>query len=375
MAGTGGHENLAVSARLFGEPHRFDFFQAVRLLEQLERERADEETGRRRYPVGQDWAPTQEVVRFRAQPSLSFPAAAVSQLHRPPSPTPPPTGGGGAGLGGRPPEMSVTFMGLTGPSGVLPQHYTTLLLQRLRLKDTSLRDFLDLINHRVISLFYRAWEKYRFPVAYERAQRDPGAEPDRFTQCLSCLVGMGTAGLSGRLAVDDAVLVLYGGFFAHFPRSAINLERLLADHFQMPVAAEQFAGQWLCLTEDDGTSLPDPAYLQGRNTQLGINALAGDRIWDVQSKLRLRVGRLSYARFQRLLPPGDDWPAFVDLTRAYVGPDLDFEVQLVLAALEVPYCRLVADGEQGFRLGWDTWVRTFDFMDDVDDVVLTVDNN
>jgi type VI secretion system protein ImpH len=360
MAAEGGYESATVSARLFREPHRFDFFQAVRLLEQLERQRADG-----RYPVGQDRPPAQEVVRFRALPALSFPAAAVSQLRQPDGP---------AGAG-RPAEMLVTFMGLTGPSGVLPQHYTTLLLQRLRLKDTSLRDFLDLFNHRLISLFYRAWEKYRFPVAHERARRDPGGAPDLFTHCLSCLVGMGTAGLRGRLAVDDDALLLYGGFFAHFPRPAVCLERLLADHFQMPVAAEQFEGQWLCLTEDDSTRLAGPDCPQGRNTQLGLDAVAGDRIWDVQSKIRLRVGRLRYGQFRRLLPAGADWPAFVHLTRAYLGPGLDFQVQLVLAALEVPWCQLAADGEQGFRLGWDTWVRSYDFMDDIADVILTAESN
>jgi type VI secretion system protein ImpH len=366
MAAAGGDEDAAVSARLLGEPYRFDFFQAVRLLEQLERERAGAGAGRRRYPVGHDWAPAQEMVRFRALPGLSFPAAAVGQLRRPDGP---------AANGSRPPEMLVTFMGLTGPSGVLPQHYTTLLLQRLRLKDTSLRDFLDLLNHRLISLFYRAWEKYRFPVAYERAKRDPGGAPDLFTHCLACLVGMGTANLGGRLAVDDAALLLYGGFFAHFPRPAVCLERLLADHFRVPVAAEQFAGQWLSLGADDSTCFPGADCPEGRNTQLGIDALAGDRIWDVQSKLRLRVGRLTYEQFQRLLPTGADWPAFLDLTRTYLGPDLDFEVQLVLAAPEVPACRLPVEDEPGFRLGWDTWVCTFDCMDDVDDVVLSADNN
>ena len=96
--------------------------------------------------------------------------------------------------------MVVSFLGLTGPSGVLPRHYTELMLNRIRDKDYSLRDFLDLFNHRLISLFYRAWEKSRLPLGYERSRfDDPDREPDLATWALYCLVGLGTEGLRGRL--------------------------------------------------------------------------------------------------------------------------------------------------------------------------------
>ena len=67
--------------------------------------------------------------------------------------------------------MTVTFMGLAGTGGVLPGHYTQLLIDRVREKDFGLRDFLDLFNHRLIAQFYRAWEKCHFFVGYESSQR------------------------------------------------------------------------------------------------------------------------------------------------------------------------------------------------------------
>ena len=63
--------------------------------------------------------------------------------------------------------MTVNFMGLTGPvrrAAVLL--YASSFWNGLRAKDPTLLNFLDIFNHRMISFFYRAWEKYRFPVTY-----------------------------------------------------------------------------------------------------------------------------------------------------------------------------------------------------------------
>ncbi|MCR4415609.1 MAG: type VI secretion system baseplate subunit TssG [Thermoguttaceae bacterium] len=107
------------------DPTRFDFFQAVRVLEWLAREHAAGNPERMRRPVGEDHAPRQEVVRFRAVPSMSFPAGSIAAL------SPPQADDASAG----PPEMAVAAMGLTGPSGALPHHYTSMLIERVRLKD------------------------------------------------------------------------------------------------------------------------------------------------------------------------------------------------------------------------------------------------
>src|SRR6516165_8601907 len=121
MAPPTGRAGAGLSAALFREAHRFDFFQAVRLLEHLLRAPAEEGDRHSHVPVGVDGPPGREVVRFRTLPALSFPAGAVGQLRRPDA---------GTGMDeDSPPEMLVTFFGLTGPNGVLPHHYTALLLR------------------------------------------------------------------------------------------------------------------------------------------------------------------------------------------------------------------------------------------------------
>src|SRR5262249_53650386 len=139
---------MNVAERLFTEAYAFDFFQAVRLLERVQPQRR---------PVGRPGSPRDEIVRFRARLSLAFPPSPIYELIRP-----------GENIA---PAMTVNFLGLTGPSGVLPRCYT----ERLLIQDRdfrgperySLRAWFDLFNHRMISLFYRAWEKYRFHLFHE----------------------------------------------------------------------------------------------------------------------------------------------------------------------------------------------------------------
>jgi type VI secretion system protein ImpH len=327
---------------LFEEGYRFDFFQAVRVLERLYPERQ---------PVGRDAPPSSEAVRFRSHLSLSFPPSAIYEIAR-------------AEEGDGPAQMTVAFMGLTGLLGVLPRHYTELLLERMRRKDEGLRDFLDLFNHRLISFFYRAWEKYRFPIAYERAVSKGDGE-DRFTRHLFDLIGLGTKGLRGRLEVEDEPLIFYAGLLAQHPRSASALEGLLTDYFEVPVTVTQFIGQWLPLSEANRSRLGWGEV----NNALGVNAVAGSRVWDQQANFRLRLGPLTFAQFCQFLPSGDGFRTLGAITRFSAGEECDFDVQLNLRAAEVPRCRLGGNGEHAVRLGWSAWLKSQEFTSDADDAI------
>jgi type VI secretion system protein ImpH len=324
---------------LFDEPYRFGFFQAVRLLERLDAERK---------PVGRDGDAAREAVRFRTWQTLSFPSSEIHDLART-----------GTEEDRKPPEMTVAFMGLTGPLGVLPHHYTELLMERLRHKDTSLWAFLDIFNHRMISLFYRVWEKHRFPIAYERGSFD------QFTGYLFDVIGMGTGGLRGRLSFKDQALLLYGGLIAQRPHSASAIEAILSNYFDVPARAVQFAGQWL--------ELGDSVTLLGSaNSELGITTIAGARVWDSQSKFRIKIGPVSLQKFKAFVPVGSAFRPVTDMLRLVTGLELDFDLQLVVTARDVPACALGAGPEDGPRLGWTSWLKTREFTQDDEQVVLFV---
>lgn len=369
MAPTRRREDAPLTERLQSEPEQFDFFQAVRLLERWAREEAAERGLERPPPVGSGASPSEDFVRFRALPSLAFPAASIARIETPAGRDEP-----------APPfrrEVTVNFLGLTGPVGVLPQHYTSLLIERLhsRNKDYTLRDFLDVFHHRLTSLFFRAWEKYRFAFGYDRAHLEGSPrEEDLFTSCLYSMVGLGTPGLRGRLEFDDEAVLYYGGHFAHFPRSAAALEQLLGDYFGVPVEVEQFSGQWLHLGDEFQSRMPDARHPEGLNMELGRTAIIGEWVWDVQSKFRARVGPVRYEQFAEFMPCGSALLPFSQMARLHAGQEFDFDVQVVLMADEVPWCRLSPEGPAAPRLGWNTWIRTSEFEHDVEDAVFRLES-
>ena len=365
MAAAHGRTSPRLSEELLAEPGRFDFFQAVRLLEWIARERSPD-LRRQRQPVGQDALPEREVVRFRALPALSFPTASIHSIRQA-------ANGQAPARAETPLEMTVAFLGLSGPAGVMPHHYTALLLRRIRNKDYSLRDWLDIFHHRLISLFYRSWEKYRLPFSYERYRLAPaGTPPDTVTQGLFCLAGFGTKGLRGRIDVPDEAFLHYAGHFSAQARPAVSLEALLEDYFEMTIRVQQCQGQWLYLEDEDLAVMPSRKQA-GQNNLLGRNCVAGARVWDVQSKFRLRVGPLNYTQFRGLMPNGDDLRALCQMTRTYVGPDIDFDVQVVLEAREVPPCQLAKSGDRP-QLGWNTWLHAKARAQDADDAVFAIES-
>jgi type VI secretion system protein ImpH len=145
---------------------------------------------------------------------------------------------------------------------------------------------------------------------------------------------------------------------------------VLGDYFGVTARLETFTGQWLELDEESRTRLGSA------NSLLGHSTVAGARVWDAQSKFRIRFGPLSLARFRLLLPKDtrdEESPAHraaVRLGRLLGGAELDFDIRLVLKAEEVPACVLGKESKTRPQLGWTSWLKTRPFDSDDSQVLL-----
>ncbi len=306
---------------LFQEGHRFDFYQAVRMLELIYPDRR---------PVGEAAAPEREVVRFTSDVSLSFPASDVVEILPP--------------ADGEPARMRVNFLGLAGGLGPLPLAYTELVMERVWEKDTAMRDFLDLFNHRLVSLMHRARKLHRIGL-------DSGPpDESHFAPFLYSFIGLQTDGLKNRMAVRDRSLLFYAGLLAERPRSMAGLQALLADYFGVGIRGHQLLGRWLALEPDQRTAIG----LGGRNQILGVDAAIGGRVWDQQGKFELRIGPIPYPRLPEFLPGGDALAPLCALTRFYAGDELEFDLIIEVEPASIPALQIRSRGEGG--LGWTSWM-------------------
>jgi type VI secretion system protein ImpH len=330
-------KTLELDDLLRDDPNSVGFFQAVRILERLypDRER-----------VGGYGDPADEVAHFGANHTISFPASeiqAINLSHNSPS------------------DITVNFMGLIGPLGLLPYYYSLLASERVRGRDRAMKDFLDIFHHRMISLFYQAWEKHQFAIAYERDQQD------RLTVHLMDLLGLANTG-SKELGVELESFLFYSGLLAPHQRSALALQQMIEDYFGVPVEIEQFVGGWYPIAEPTQCRLGDE---DSASSQLGWGAVAGDEVWDQQARVRVKLGPLDREQYDRFLPDGQAYSELQSLTRFFSDDQFDFEVQLVLARDEVPGCVLGTEDVPG-PLGWCTWMRSAPFSRDADETILTL---
>jgi type VI secretion system protein ImpH len=329
MAPESRSSNLAVVpdpvwAHLRHEPFCFEFFQAVQLLERL---------APRSSPVGRFVPPHTEAARFGAHLTMAFPASEIQELTFPED---------------GPPMMRVNFMGVVGPLGVMPLYYTDFAERREAVGDTALRDFLDLFHHRIISLFYRAWQKYRFRTLYGRG------DIDRFRFYLLNLVGLGHPELCDRQKVADDSILFYTGLIAQQPRSVVACENILADYFGVPVRIEQFSGAWYRLDTKAQTQFRDSEDISG---VLGGGAVIGDEVWEPQARVRVVLGPLTLKQYREFLPVGSAYQPLKTLVRFLAGEEFDFDLQLILVRDQVPEGELGVVEEQAPLLGWLSWAR------------------
>jgi len=330
---TGGsfRPRTAAVERLRAEPRQFTFDAVVRVLSFLLR-RAD----------------AAEALRFTAAPGSSFLGAEVRDVRL---------------EGGANPRVTEGVIGLTGPVGVMPRQYSDAVVADQRSRSFSLTDFLDVIAQRMVAAFAAAGAKYRPHRAADTGALASGRQKgDQVAEVLLALTGFGTPRLADRLLAGPAALRHYAGFYAAHPRSADRLEALASDWLGRPVKVEQFAGAWLVIPPDQRTRMP-VGVSPGAYCQLSVDATAGVRAWDQQARIVLKIGPLDLPYFERLLPNRPLLRQLASLVRAFVGFEVGFAVNPILAREAVPLLVLSRSEDAGVKgagplLGWNTWMPT-----------------
>ncbi|QDQ25438.1 type VI secretion system baseplate subunit TssG [Chitinimonas arctica] len=308
--------------RLEKSSHRFDFYQAMRLLERAHRDKPR---------LGQSFRPADDALRLGQDAELCFQSTPLGPYRR---------------AGERPARLAVNLLGLLGADGPMPLHLTEYVRERQHhAGDHTLAAFLDIFHHRILSLLYRSWASSQPVISRDRP------DDDRFADYLGSLSGQ-----SARASLPDAARqcaheqdhLHFTGLLAGKTRHAAGLALLLSQYFGLPVAIEQFVGQWLALPAKAHTRLG----ARGGSSTLGKGCVLGKKVWDCQHKFRIVIGPLDQADYDRLLPGGASFSRLQAWVRQYVGHALDWDVELRLKPAAIKGTRL----GDGAGMGLGTWL-------------------
>jgi type VI secretion system protein ImpH len=304
--------------------------------------------------IGKEYELSRQNIRFRCVVDASFPSGEIARWTRPSSDS-------NCGI------LEVNFFGLFGPGGVLPEHYGDLIAKRIKQNDDALVRFLEIFNHRLLAMFYLVWEKHRFLRGLEGETIGKSAQGTTLSYAgrvaIVSVAGQRLFGAEVLSGIDQDCGTFYSGYFAKEQISVQGLRDALSDYLGLAVEIESFVGQWIRISPEDQSRIATQALGEDCGNRLGVNAIIGERAWDRQNRFRVIVGPVTWYLLERF------FPEIVEATlqscdrilgrvfsfvRRLVGPQWDFDVQILLESKEVKEIQL--DQETQYRLGWNTWL-------------------
>jgi type VI secretion system protein ImpH len=308
-------DDLTAVDPLRNRPHRFSLFAALRLLEQSYANQPR---------LGESRKAADDLVRLGQAPHLSFAPSDVARVD--------------VNEAGRLSLEQYGF-GLFGPNGALPLHLTELAYERRRQKeDRAIVDFLNSFQHRLISLFYRAWANSEPVVSLDRP------DTDRFRAYVGALFGLAPDCAYDADAAPDYAKLSRAGRFAQQARSADGLEAVLADYFDLPVEVRPYCGEWL--------DIPPDLHCRLGEQRLGASVTLGGSTWQCQHKFEIVLGPLARPVFGNFLPGARGLEELRALVRFYTNDEWAWQLRLLLRDVDIPGARLGATSQ----LGWTSWL-------------------
>lgn len=331
----------ALIDQVFNEPYRFEFFQAVRLIEAW----LIDQTGSKAEIIS-------KFIRFGNSLALSFPAGEIEtveihcekELDHKTLDSKSFKNSSSTIL-----HITPTLFGLLGISGTLPIHYTERIAMHLvSERNDGPRAFLDTFSSRAVALFFESWRKYK-PEFNRRTSESRG-----FLHQLLSVAGS-TEGYASSSGSDSDIqadtLAYFAAAIQHKPVSGTYMNSVLKEYFEVPIKIIPFIGAWYALPPSQQFALG------GTNAALGVTAVAGARVWQRDLRQRIEIGPLDEAAFASFLPCGKSARALKQLLETFTGLSIEYEVKLILHSAAVRPIVLDSSSFSG-KLGRSAFLKT-----------------
>lgn len=303
--------------KILSAPAYFDFDQLVYVIESL-KDNIDS--------LGEASNPAKEAIRIHANPIMHPEHGEIDRVEINTS-----------GI----PEVFTNFLNLIGATGPLPIPYTEIFLERLKAKDKAALHFLDIFNHRLISLLHRLRKKNYPHLCRSAATQTP--------------LGKVARDLSG---FDINNNINHTVFFDHYwrrSRSLTALLQLIEGFFKITAQILPFEGTWRVVDKSAGTKI---GVKKGKFNQLGNNSILGLRAWDQTAGFTIDFPELTWDELQKFLPfqdkklGGSNFEKLQKIILGFMGCQPRIFISLKLKHAE----NKIANLKGKTALGWNSWL-------------------
>lgn len=290
--------------------------------------------------IGETVSPSQDLFRLQQNPSMSFCFKNIDSVSFKDDRF----------------QIAINEIGLLGPNSPLPAHLIEFIFQRKHQHgDSAWAGFVNMLQHRILTMFYRSWMNAQSVISLENKGTD------KFSRYLASLAGFAVLDKErGNHYIDYFSKIYFAGYCLPRNRSMDNFQSLLAQYFSTAISVEENVGQWFHLPKTEQTCLGSD-----RRYSLGDGLIVGKKIYDIQTKFRIKIGPLALDEYESFFKDEFNAHRLTEWVRSYFGEEYNWDVQLILAKKEVP--NIILGGNN--RLGLTTWLG--EVNEDVDSVVLS----
>lgn len=282
-----------------------DFYFLLRLIETLRNDLPR---------IGFAKTPDKEAVRLGQKPYLHFPSTSIASIT------------GGKGVNQDSVLILVYFLGMLGTNGPMPLDVTSYIYQRaIHEYDASSSRFLDIINHRIISLYYRAFAQNEIAISFDRKD-DPIRELIK--------------SLTGQITRKNSVLPAYtieslSPFLSCRARSKDGLVCMLQNFFNLPIKVNDFKEKVQTIPKDLRLKLSD-----SNNAILGVSTQLGAHYYSRTKSISIEIGPMSFTDSFEFMPKRKMFLQLCELVNLYIKKILEIDLVIKIKANTIEKTKL-----------------------------------
>lgn len=251
-------------------------------------------------------------------------------------------------------QVFVNGFGMLGVNSPLPLHFVEYIFNRKhQFGDDTWVAFINLIQHRLLQLFYEAWKNAQIVTSLEKQNEN------KFSNYVASLIGLQQQVKKPfETNISMYSKLYYAGFLFGQKASPKNITSVISQYFDVPCKLFQNIGKWVLVDKTDIQALGN------QKNMLGQGVFLGNRIFDAMSHFRLSLGPLTYNEYCSFFADRDNAKKIKEWLEVFIGIEYEWDIQLILKRDEVP--KLGLNAKQ--RLGQTTWLGLVD--SDADDYVV-----